>query len=138
MLLQFNSSESQVNSTQVATLSFDRNNMTVLDDGNFICNFSNATQEFHRIVQLRTCPLPESNYRCYNNASHLNSSVIAGTAINALLSNWSGGVQLECWALNPYMFTAFPKVQQSTWRIARIPDGTTSIPDGTTSISINY
>ena len=91
MLLQFNLSKSQVNASQVEVLSFDRSNRTALDEGNFNCT-CNSMQQFDRIVQLRTCPLPESNLTCVSNTSHVNSTVIAGNNINSLLPQWPGGM----------------------------------------------
>ena len=126
MLIQFNIAKSQADASQIAALTFHRSNSTELDFGNFICT-CNSMQLFDRNVQLRTCPLPEPNFTCASNVSILNSTVMAGNTMLSLLSQWPGGVQLECWALNPYKFTTFPHVQQSTWRIALILDMTTSI-----------
>ena len=125
MLLQFNSAKLQSDASQIANITFDGSNRTELDFRNFTCT-CNSPQQFARIVQLRTCPLHESNLTCAANALYINSTVMAGNTIKSLLSNWSGGVQLECWALNPYKFTAFSGVQQSTWRISLIAEDTTT------------
>ena len=110
MLLKFKSK-------QVADLTIDRNKMTDLEDESFSCTFNNETQQFDRIVQLRTCPLPESKVTCDIKVERVNSAVMAGSEFKLILNNSARGVQLECWALNPYKLTAFPKVRQSTWRI---------------------
>ena len=119
--MEFESTSLQMNASQVANIRIEADNMK---SGSFTCSISSA-QQFARNYQIRACPLPERNSTCGEKLDLFNSTVLAGTLLTALFAKWAFGVQLECWARNPYKHTVFPGVRASIWRLTAIALTTT-------------
>ena len=116
MRMKFESTSLQVNASQVANWTIEVSNMK---NGSFTCNIS-SSQQFARNDQILACPLPEWNFTCGHQRDSFNFSVLPGSVLNGLLAKWAFGVQLECWALNPYKHTIFSGVRPSIWRLTAI------------------
>ena len=126
MFIEFNSATLQKNSKQVKSWTIDEENIDELDNGNFTCGVS-SQGAFARLDEIRACPITEPNATCLNESSYTNySAVMPGSELKSLLLNLTHIVQLDCWALNPYLRTPFPNVAPSSWPVRMIPRTTTT------------
>ena len=121
--MRFESGTFQRNTSHVDFWEIEASN-NLLAIGSFTCSVSSA-QQFAPNYQILACPLPERNSTCGEKLDLFNSTVLAGTLLTALFAKWAFGVQLECWALNPYRQTIFPRVRSSIWRLTAIAVTTT-------------